>query len=344
MKYHYLEQNHQQLLDLAQIAGLSEETLRKINHNVHKLYQTDVNQWADISNKNQERFLSTFELSPLKIITTHQSKDGTVKFLFALADGNSIESVIIPAQGRQTICLSSQVGCAIGCTFCHTATQGFSRNLSPAEIVGQLITVGNWLKENRKDGISNIVFMGQGEPLNNFSNVKTSIEIFLDPKLTGLSKNKVTLSTSGLVPQIKNWDEFPDINIAISLHASRDGLRTELMPINQRHNLENLFAALKNIPSKNSKKISYEYLLIKDFNDQEVDIEGLKELLAPTVAKINLIPFNEYPESKFKRPSQERIKYFQNQLIQAGFTCTVRKTMGDDILAACGQLKSSTQS
>ena len=286
-----------------------------------------------------------YDLSLLKVLWQGLSKDGTRKFLLGLKDKNSIEAVLIESENdkrlRSTLCISSQVGCAIGCPFCHTATQGLTRHLTTAEIVGQYLTVSSWMRENvDKDyQISNIVFMGQGEPLHNFENVKKACYLLTDPLGIALSKHKVTISTSGLVPKIKQWEELPDVNVAISLHAIRNNLRSELMPINKRYQVDGLLEALKTIPVKNSRRIMYEYLLIKDLNDTQEDIDGLIENRPKKESKINIIPFNEYPESKFKRPSDEHIEWFQRSLQAAGLTCTVRETKGDDILAACGQLK-----
>ncbi|OIQ18897.1 MAG: 23S rRNA (adenine(2503)-C(2))-methyltransferase [Bacteriovorax sp. MedPE-SWde] len=301
----------------------------------------DQSKWDKISKERMKFLNEKFSFELPKVVWQGLSSDGTRKFLIGLSDGNSVEAVAIPAKDRLTLCISSQVGCAIGCTFCHTGTQGLTRNLKAHEITGQFLAVSQWLIKNVSptSRLSNIVFMGQGEPLHNFQNVKKSVEIFLNPNGIALSKTKVTLSTSGLVPQIEKWEEFPDINVAISLHAVRDDLRSQLMPINKRHDLKRLFDALKNIPLKTSRRITYEYLMIAGLNDQQQDIDGLCELLPKKRSKINLIPFNEYPGSDYKRPSDEQVLWFQDQLHKQGFTCTIRVTKGDDILAACGQLK-----
>jgi len=321
--------------------GFADFTSRELDKWFFRKKDLDQNKWDKISKVNKEHLntLLSFELP--KVVWQGLSSDGTRKFLIGLEDGNSVEAVAIPAKDRLTLCISSQVGCAIGCTFCHTGTQGLTRNLKVHEIVGQFLSVSQWLIQNvSKDSrLTNIVFMGQGEPLHNFKNVKRSVELFVNPHGIALSKTKVTLSTSGLVPQIEKWEEFPDINVAISLHAVRDDLRSKLMPINKRHDLKRLFDALKNIPLKTSRRITYEYLMIADLNDQLQDIEGLCELLPRKQSKINLIPFNEYPGSEYKRPSNDQVLWFQDQLHQRGYTCTIRVTKGDDILAACGQLK-----
>lgn len=301
----------------------------------------DQSKWTKISKEHKFLLNNNFDFNLPKVVWQGLSSDGTRKFLIGLEDGNSVEAVAIPAKDRLTLCISSQVGCAIGCTFCHTGTQGLTRNLKVYEIVGQFLAVSQWLMQNvsKESRLTNIVFMGQGEPLHNFKNVKQAVELFVSPTGIALSKTKITLSTSGLVPQIEKWEEFPDINVAISLHAVRDDLRSQLMPINKRHDLKRLFDALKNIPLRTSRRITYEYLLIANLNDQEQDIEGLCELLPRKQSKINLIPFNEYPGSDYKRPSNEQVLWFQNELHKRGYTCTIRVTKGDDILAACGQLK-----
>jgi 23S rRNA (adenine2503-C2)-methyltransferase len=262
-----------------------------------------------------------------------------------MEDKQTIECVVIPAKDRLTLCVSSQVGCAIGCNFCHTGTMGLKRNLKPEEIVGQYLVINKHLKEKigPDTRLTNIVYMGQGEPLHNFDFVKRATLIVMEEKGLGLGQRKITLSTSGLVPQIEKLSDFPPVNIAISLHASHDNIRTELMPINKVYDLKRLFGAIKKIPLKAHRHITYEYILINDLNDRDEDISGLLELLPKKVSKVNIIPFNEYPGSEFKRPSKERINWFQKQLLDKGIITTIRATKGQDILAACGQLKSEME-
>lgn len=313
---------------------------------VYKKYEFDPNNWLNISKDLRQLLIESFDFSLPKIVWNGLSKDGTRKYLTAMRDGKSVETVMIAAEsGRRTLCISSQVGCAIGCTFCHTGTMGLTRNLETGEIVGQFLAVQDWLNKNTEsqDKLSNIVYMGQGEPLHNFVNVKKATELFTEEKALNIGQRRITLSTSGLVPQIQKLDEFPSINIAISLHAAHNNIRTELMPINKAFDLERLFKAIKTIPLKAHRYITYEYLLIDHYNDREEDIEGLVKLLPKKISKVNLIPFNEYPESKFKRPSSQRIFWFRDQLEKNGITCTVRTTKGSDILAACGQLKSEME-
>lgn len=323
--------------------GFSKFSADQVYHWVYKQWVFTPEAWSNVSAKVKSYILENYDLSLPKIVWNGHSEDGTRKFLIGLEDGQTVETVAIPAKNnRLTLCVSSQVGCAIGCTFCHTGTMGLKRHLGAAEVVGQFLAVTLWLKKNvdQDARLTNIVYMGQGEPLHNFDQIKQATQIFLEDKGLGLGQRKVTLSTSGLVPQIEKLVDFPPVNVAISLHAAHNNIRSELMPINKVYDLERLLSAIKKIPLKAHRWITYEYLLIEEMNDRKEDVEALAELLDPSVSKINLIPFNEYPESSFKRPSETRIKWFQKQLMDRGFVTTVRTTMGTDILAACGQLKS----
>lgn len=310
---------------------------------VYVKFEFDMEKWTNIPKALKEFIKENLDTSIPKIVWNGLSKDGTRKFLVAFRDDKTVETVMIPAKNnRKTLCVSSQVGCAIGCTFCHTGTMGLTRHLEAGEIVGQFLAVTKFLKINdgEESRLSNLVYMGQGEPLHNFENVKLATEVLLEPKGLGISQRRVTLSTSGLVPQIEKFTEFPPINWAISLHAAHNEIRSELMPINKAYDLDRLLGAIKKIPLKAHRHITYEYLLIDKYNDRKEDIEALVNLLPKRVSKVNLIPFNEYPESSFKRPSVSRITWFKDQLESNGITCTVRTQKGDDILAACGQLKS----
>ena len=301
-------------------------------------------EWSNCSKKMCVYLGENLDFSLPKIVWNGLSKDGTRKFLVAMQDGNSVETVAIASKSRLTLCVSSQVGCAIGCTFCHTATQGLTRSLTTGEVVGQFLSVSQWLKENTDgDSLTNIVYMGQGEPLNNFENMKQATLLFLEPKGIGLGQRRITLSTSGLVPQIEKLAEFPPVNIAISLHAAHDHVRSELMPINKIYDLKRLFKAIKTIPLKSYRRITYEYLLIDELNNNLEDIDALCKLINQKESKINLIPFNEYPGSDFKQPSKDNIIWFNNELNRRGFTSTIRASKGSDILAACGQLKTHVE-
>ncbi|MFZ4712307.1 MAG: 23S rRNA (adenine(2503)-C(2))-methyltransferase RlmN [Bacteriovoracaceae bacterium] len=312
---------------------------------IYKKFEIDPEKWTNVSKLVKEFVGQEFDLTLPKIVWEAISNDGTKKFLLQFSDKQTVETVVIPARERLTICISSQVGCAIGCTFCHTATQGLKRHLRPGEVTGQFLAVSRWLIENmsNEEKITNIVYMGQGEPLHNFDNMLKATEIFIDEKAFALGQRRITLSTSGLVPQIEKLALFPPVNIAISLHSARNDVRSELMPINKVYDLERLFTAIKTIPLKAYRRITYEYLLIDELNDTEEDVEALCKLLRREESKINLIPFNDFPGSKFKRPKKEKVLWFMETMNQRGYTTTIRATKGSDILAACGQLKSEVE-
>ncbi len=310
---------------------------------VYKKWTHNPDEWSNVSKAAREFFKENYDFSLLKVVWNGLSKDGTRKFLVKMVDGQTVETVAIPARDRLTLCISSQVGCAVGCTFCHTATQGLKRHLKTSEVVLQYVTIQKWLMDHvhPEEKLTNIVYMGQGEPLHNFENMKKATNIFMSERGLGLGQRRITLSTSGLVPAIEKMaDDFPPVNIALSLHSARNNIRTELMPINKVYDLERLFAAIKKIPLKAHRRITYEYLLIEGLNDTLEDVVALAGLLNSKESKINLIPFNEFPGSKYKRPSEQKIMWFLDQMIKRGFTCTIRTTKGSDILAACGQLKS----
>ena len=296
----------------------------------------------NIINKiNEQYYLSQFKVSRSLL-----SKDGTRKWLFKLEDGKEIETVYIPDKNRGTICVSSQVGCSLSCSFCHTGTMKFSRNLSTSEILGQVMYVKNFLKDwnNKTDKkkITNIVFMGMGEPLLNYDNVIKSINVLIDQKGLAFSKRKVTLSTSGVVPKILDFKEDSDVNLAVSFHAAFDEIRDILVPINKKWPIANLLDALKEYSKKRMhKRITFEYIMLEGINDSIKDAKELVKLIKPYRAKINLIPFNPWPGSNYKASSPDQIKVFKKFILDEGkFVATVRLPRGDDVLAACGQLKS----
>lgn len=274
-------------------------------------------------------------------VKTQEATDRTVKFLFELEDGGRVESVLIPFYKKYSICLSSQVGCAMKCSFCFTGKQGLKRNLKASEIVGQFLAAWHWLKENRpgEERILNIVFMGQGEPLHNFDEVKKACEIFTSQYGTSIGHQKITISTSGYLPGLKRWkDEIPGVNLALSLHSPFDEIRNELIPINQRYPLREVLDYIDEIPLRYKQFVTYEYLLIKDLNDGARDAHALGELLKDRRALINLIPFNEFPGTNYKRPKDESVLEFKEILDTFAIPTMVRTTKGDDVLAACGQL------
>jgi len=255
---------------------------------IYQKGELDPAKWSNFSKKTRDQITKELSFDVPKIIWDGLSKDGTRKFLLQMKDGNSVEAVIINSRQRRTICVSTQVGCAIGCKFCHTGTQGLTRHLEAGEIVGQLWTVNEFLKEAEGRSLSNIVYMGQGEPLHNFDNTKTATQIFMEPKGFGFGQRKITLSTSGLVPQIEKLQDFPPVNIAISLHAIRNETRSAIMPINKVYDLERLFKAIKKIPVKAHRWITYEYLLMDGFNNSADDIDGLVRLLDPKISRMQI--------------------------------------------------------
>ena len=296
----------------------------------------------NIINKiNEQYYLSQFKVSRSLL-----SKDGTRKWLFELEDGKEIETVYIPDKNRGTICVSSQVGCSLSCSFCHTGTMKFSRNLSTSEILGQVMYVKNilndWKNKTDKKKITNIVFMGMGEPLLNYDNVIKSINVLTDQKGLAFSKRKVTLSTSGVVPKILDFKEDSDVNLAVSFHAAFDEIRDILVPINKKWPIENLLKALKDYSKKRMhKRITFEYTMLDGINDSIKDAKELVKLIKPFKAKINLIPFNPWPGSNYKASSPDQIEVFKKFILDEGkLVATVRLPRGDDVLAACGQLKS----
>ncbi|MBQ7249018.1 MAG: 23S rRNA (adenine(2503)-C(2))-methyltransferase RlmN [Deltaproteobacteria bacterium] len=274
------------------------------------------------------------EISLPAVARVQESVDGTRKYLLALADGEHIEAVRIPMdKERATLCVSSQVGCAMGCAFCLTGTMGLKRNLTAAEIVGQVCAV------MEEAPVNNLVFMGMGEPLANFDNLVKALKILRMDEGFNFSSRKLTVSTSGLVPEILRLGSCSDTSLAVSLNAANDALRDQLMPINRRYPLEKLMAACKAFPLKDRQRITFEYILLRGVNDSPQDARQLVRLLHGVKAKINLIPFNEYPGSSFRRPEEARIEAFQTSLLDRGLVAVRRASKGADILAACGQLR-----
>ena len=334
---------------------LIEANLIKLNENFrvkqiwHWLYfhgVTNIDDMTSISIDLREDLKKVFILKRPKLDKEQCSTDGTRKWLIKLDDGNLVETVYIPENNRGTLCVSSQVGCTLNCKFCHTGTQKLVKNLSTEEIVSQLMIARDQLKdwpanENRK--ISNIVFMGMGEPLYNYDSVKQAVEIFSDQEGIKLSTKRITLSTSGIVPQILEWGKEVDTVLAISLHATNDKLRDEIVPINKKYPLEELIQACRDYPrSRNSRRITFEYVMLKGVNDSLDDAKALVDLIEGIPAKINLIPFNPWPNSPYECSSNNQIKKFGDFINDAGYSSPVRKTRGQDIMAACGQLKSDS--
>jgi 23S rRNA (adenine2503-C2)-methyltransferase len=315
------------------------------------IYRRGVDDFAQMSNVSKElraRLASHFVIQPPELITEQVSADGTRKWVTKAGEGQAIETVFIPEDDRGTLCISSQVGCAMDCSFCATGAQGFSRNLTTAEIVAQVWfaskTLGGDFQNERV--ISNVVFMGMGEPLANYGEVLPALRILLDAHGFGLSKRKVTVSTSGLVPFIDRLREDVDCAMALSLHAPNDALRDELVPINRKYPLAELMAACKRYTEGKDRKahIVYEYVMLDGVNDSLEHARELARLLTGLPAKVNLIPFNPFPNAQYQRSPAERIKAFAEILRAKDIVTTTRKTRGDDIDAACGQLAGKVQS
>lgn len=278
-----------------------------------------------------------FDLPP--IAHCMEAEDGTVKFQIRFSDGLEVETVLIPFHKRFTICLSTQVGCAMNCNFCYTGTQGLKRNLNAHEIVGQYLVTREWLLSKGWATNPRIVFMGQGEPLHNVDEVLQAIKIFTDKKILAMGPREMTLSTVGYLPGLQRIQEFPRINIALSLHSPFHEQRTELIPVSTKCELKDVMNALDRLPMIEKRLVTYEYLLVKDFNMSDEHVQGLSDLLSHRRAVLNLIPFNPFPGSKWERPECAEIEFFKNKLVAKRLRVMLRMTKGHDILAACGQLK-----
>lgn len=314
---------------------------------IHHHGVTDISEMSNISRPLREKLKHIAKIEPPVILQQLDSSDGTRKFLIKADGANAIETVFIPENGRGTLCVSSQVGCSLDCSFCATGKQGFNRDLSSAEIIGQLWLAAHsfgQFEQNASRVVTNIVFMGMGEPLLNFDNVMDSVAIMMDDHSYGLSKRRVTISTSGVVPAIDQMQGVTDACLAISLHAPNDELRNKLVPLNKKYPISELLDSaeryINQLPD-NHRKITIEYTLIDQLNDREAHAHELAELLKNVPVKINLIPFNPFALVDYRRVSNNALKRFQDVLIKAGFTATIRTTRGDDIDAACGQLAGS---
>ena len=317
---------------------------------------TDFAVMTDIAKELRGELAATFSLARPEIVTEQVSIDGTRKWLLRLTDGKEIETVYIPEEDRGTLCISSQVGCTLTCSFCHTGTQRLVRNLTAGEIVGQIALardrLGDWPGAAAPDPrglpdamrkITNVVLMGMGEPLYNFDNVRDACLVAADGEGLSLSKRRITLSTSGVVPEIPRWGEEAGTMLAISLHAVRDKLRDKLVPINKKWPIKDLLSACRAYPSlSNAKRITFEYVMLKGVNDSIADAKELVRLLAKIPAKINLIPFNPWPGAPYECSDWEEIEKFAEVVNRAGYASPVRSPRGRDIMAACGQLKSAS--
>ncbi|MCM2972079.1 23S rRNA (adenine(2503)-C(2))-methyltransferase RlmN [Larsenimonas suaedae] len=300
---------------------------------------------TNLSKPLREKLARVAEIRPPGIVYEGESKDGTRKWVLEVEDGSYVETVLIPSDNgqRRTLCVSSQVGCSLDCSFCSTGKQGYQRNLTSAEIIGQVWVAtkrGGGLKDSRQRPVTNVVMMGMGEPLLNYDNVVSAMHLMLDDNAYGLSKRRVTLSTSGVVPMIDKLGDDIEVSLAISLHAPNDELRNTLVPLNRKYNIRTLLDACKRYLEKcpSIHAITIEYTLMKDINDQQAHADALATLLDELPCKINLIPFNPFPNSGYEKPSRNQVMRFQQWLFERGYNAPVRMTRGDDIDAACGQL------
>jgi 23S rRNA (adenine2503-C2)-methyltransferase len=311
---------------------------------IHQMGECDLDQMTNISKDLRERLKSIAEIKLPEVVSCQDSVDGTRKWLIKVDGGSCIEMVYIPERERGTLCVSSQIGCALDCSFCATGKQGFNRDLTAAEIIGQLWIAADSFKQFEHKAprrVTNVVMMGMGEPLMNFDNVVDAMNIMLEDNAYGLSKRRVTLSTAGVVPALDKLAEVSDVSLAISLHAPNDKLRNELVPINRKYNLEQFIQSAANYIDKmpdNRRKATVEYTLMDQINDRTVHARELATLLKDLPCKINLIPFNPFPGSEYKRVTNTALNRFRDILAGEGYTVTVRTTRGDDIAAACGQL------
>ena len=313
----------------------------------------DFEQMTNLSKDYRALLADHFVIAIPEVVSKQVSTDGTRKYLVRIAGGHEVETVYIPESDRGTLCISSQVGCTLTCSFCHTGTQKLVRNLTAGEIIGQVMLarddLGEWPAPGRNPAtsarlLSNIVLMGMGEPLYNFENVRDAMKIAMDPEGIQLSRRRITLSTSGVVPEIARTATEIGCLLAVSFHATTDEVRDKLVPINKRWNIEALLEALRDYPkASNSERITFEYVMLKGINDSDADAHRLVDLIKGIPAKVNLIPFNPWPGAPYERSSNNRINAFSEIVYQAGYASPVRKPRGEDIFAACGQLKSATE-
>ena len=347
-----------QLRDALIAAGTPEKQAKmRVNQIWQWVYHWGVRSFDEMTNlakAYRAQLTEHFVIDVPEVVSRHISADGTRKYLVRIAGGHEVEVVYIPETDRGTLCISSQVGCTLTCSFCHTGTQKLVRNLTAGEIVGQIMMARDDLEEWPEPGegtgesgprlLSNIVLMGMGEPLYNFENVRNARKIAMDGEGISLSRRRITLSTSGVVPEIAKTAEEIGCMLAISFHATTDEIRDKLVPINKRWPIADLLEALRNYPKlSNSERITFEYVMLKDVNDSDEDARRLVKLIKGIPAKINLIPFNEWPGSPYERSDWERIERFADIIYKAGYASPIRTPRGEDIMAACGQLKSATE-
>jgi len=337
----------------AEMAAFGAEPFRarQLWHWIYHRGAADFAPMTSLSKAFRDRLAEHYELRRPDVSRSLASVDGTRKWLLRFADGQEVETVHIPEEDRGTLCVSSQVGCTLNCTFCHTGTQLLVRNLEPEEIVGQVMVardaLGEWpsppdqAADDRQ--LTNIVLMGMGEPLYNFDNVAAAVKIVMDPEGLSISRRKITLSTAGVVPMIRRCGAELAVNLAISLHAVRDDIRDRLVPLNRKYPIAELLAACRDYPgASNARRITFEYVMLKGVNDSPADARELVRLIADIPAKVNLIPFNPWPGAPFECSPDAAIAAFSDIVFAAGYSAPVRTPRGRDILAACGQLKSAS--
>ena len=329
-------------------AGMPKFRARQLWRWVWRHGLTSFEEMSDLGKPVRQTFSEMFSLARPAVTSRMVSSDGTIKWLLRFPDGNEAETVYIPDRDRGTLCVSSQVGCTLTCSFCHTGTQKLVRNLTAGEITGQVMLamdeLGDWPAGKPDRRLTNIVLMGMGEPLFNYDNVAKAMRIIMSGEGVGLSKRRITLSTSGVVPEIARCGAELGVNLAISLHAVRDELRDELVPINRKYPLAELIEACRNYPGlSNARRITWEYVMLDGVNDSDADCAALLRLIRGIPSKLNLIPFNPWPGSPYECSSDKRIEAFAAKVLKAGYASPVRTPRGRDILAACGQLKSASE-
>jgi 23S rRNA (adenine2503-C2)-methyltransferase len=333
----------QKMIDFFAEMGEKPFRAKQVMQWIHQYGVHDFDEMSNISKVLREKLKRISKIEGPEIVVQDISEDGTRKWVMRMPGGSSIETVLIPEGGRGTLCISSQIGCALDCSFCSTGKQGFNRNLSTEEIVGQIwnaIASFDDLDRVKDRPVTNVVFMGMGEPLLNFDNVMDAINIMMDDFAYSISKRRLTISTAGVVPAIDRMAEYTDASIAISLHAPNDELRNQLVPVNKKYPIKVLLDSLKRYLDQltDKRKATIEYTLMAGVNDRKIHADQLIELLRDVPCKINLIPFNPFPGSGYKKPSNNEVRCFQDWLKAGGYIATVRTTRGDDIDAACGQL------
>lgn len=348
MRRSLLEMSQSELEEALTAAGLPRFRARQLWRWVWRHGLTSFDEMSDLGKPVRAAFAEMFMLDRPAVTQRLKSSDGTIKWLLRFADGNEAETVYIPDKDRGTLCISSQVGCTLTCSFCHTGTQKLVRNLTAGEICGQVLLamdeLGDWPAGKPERRLTNIVLMGMGEPLYNYDNVAKAMRIVMSGEGIGLSKRRITLSTSGIVPEITRAGADLGVNLAISLHAVRDELRNELVPINRKYPLAELIEACRTYPGlSNARRITWEYVMLDGVNDSDADCAALLKLIRGIPSKLNLIPFNPWPGSPYRCSSDDRIEAFAKKVLKAGYASPVRTPRGRDILAACGQLKSASQ-